>query len=100
MGQPFSGIGYTGYDNYKKAYVGTWIDSASTAVMNASGSFDAPGKVLTMTATTDDFATGKVVTIREKVTIVSNDEHLFEMWGPGPDGKEYKVMEIRYTRKN
>jgi hypothetical protein len=100
MGQPFSGIGYTGYDNYKKAYVGTWIDSASTAVMNASGSFDPPGKVLTMTATADDFATGKVATIREKVTIVSNDEHLFEMWGPGPDGKEYKVMEIRYTRKN
>jgi hypothetical protein len=99
MGQPFSGIGYTGYDNYKKAYVGTWMDTGSTAVMSASGSFDSSGKVLTMTARSDDFTTGKVVTIREKVTIVSNDENLFEMWGPGPDGKEYKVMEIRYTRR-
>ncbi|HKO00456.1 MAG TPA: DUF1579 family protein, partial [Thermoanaerobaculia bacterium] len=24
MGKPFHGIGYTGYDNIKKKYVGTW----------------------------------------------------------------------------
>jgi hypothetical protein len=31
MGQPFSGVGYTGYDNYKKKYVGAWMDSMGTA---------------------------------------------------------------------
>src|SRR5687768_2235337 len=33
MGQPFEGVGYTGYDNHKKKYMGTWMDNMSTAVM-------------------------------------------------------------------
>lgn len=99
MGQPFEGIGYTGYDNYKKKYVGTWMDTAGTALLNTTGSFDPSGKVLMATGESDDYTTGKVVAMREKTTIVSNDEHIFEMWSPGPDGKEHKVMEIRYTRR-
>jgi hypothetical protein len=27
------------------------------------------------------------------------DTEVFEMHGPGPDGKEFKMMEITYTRK-
>ena len=27
QGQPFEGISYTAFDNFKKKYVGTWIDS-------------------------------------------------------------------------
>src|SRR6266498_4296234 len=37
MGMPFSGIGYTGYDNIKKQYVGTWMDTMSTSVMTSAG---------------------------------------------------------------
>src|SRR5689334_22239372 len=33
MGMPFNGVGYTGYDNIKKQYVGTWMDNMSTSVM-------------------------------------------------------------------
>jgi len=99
MGMPFSGLGYTGYDNYKKKYVGVWMDTAGTAVMNTTGSFTAAGKVLRSTARMDDFTTGKVVTVREDVTFVSNNEVKMEMFGPAPDGKEYRMMEIVYTRK-
>ncbi len=99
MNMPFSGIGYTGYDNYKKRYVGTWMDTAGTAMMNSSGTFDATGKVLRTTSRMDDFTTGKVVTIRSTLAIVSKDEVRMEMFGPGPDGKEFKMMQIVYTRK-
>jgi hypothetical protein len=75
------------------------MDTASTSVMNLSGTFDAAGKVMTMTGRMDDPAAGKTVTVREKMTVVSKDEVLFEMSGPGPDGKDYRMMEIRYTRK-
>jgi hypothetical protein len=47
----------------------------------------------------DDPSTGKNVAFREKMTTVNNDEILFEMWSPGPDGKDFKWFEIRYTRK-
>jgi hypothetical protein len=43
--------------------------------------------------------TGKPAPLKEKMTYVDNDHLLFEMWGPAPDGKTYKMMEINYTRK-
>ena len=97
MGQPFTGIGYTGYDNVTQKYVGTWMDSASTGVMVSKGSMS--GNVMTSSASMPDPMTGKVATITEKVTVTDNDHHKMEMWGPGPDGKNYKMMEITYTRK-
>ena len=36
MNMPFTGIGYTGYDNIKKQYTGTWMDNMSTATMVSS----------------------------------------------------------------
>ena len=33
MGEPFNGLGYTGYDNVQKRYVGTWMDSTTTGIM-------------------------------------------------------------------
>lgn len=99
MGMPFSGIGYTGYDNIKKKYVGTWMDSMSTAVMVSSGSAAADGKSFTFTATMPDPMTGKSAQVKEKVTIVDDDHHMLEMWGAGPDGKMFKMMEITYARK-
>jgi hypothetical protein len=68
-------------------------------MMNTSGSFDATGKTLTSTGKIDDFTTGKVITVREKMTTAGKDEIVFEMWGPDAKGKDYRMMEIRYTRK-
>jgi hypothetical protein len=99
MGQPFSGIGYTGYDNITKKYTGTWMDSASTAMMNMAGKADAEGKVMTFTGTMNDPMTGKASKLTSKVTVADNDHHTMEMWGPDPSGKVYKMMEITYVRK-
>ncbi len=99
MGMPFSGIGYTGYDNYKKKYMGVWMDTFGTMMMNTTGSFDASGKVLRSTARMDDFTTGKVMTVREELKFVSPDEVRMDMFMPGPDGKEFRTMELVYTRQ-
>ena len=99
MGQPFEGLGYTGYDNFKKKYIGTWQDNMSTAVMLSEGTFDAAGKVMTSTSTMDDPMTGKTSTIKMTTTIASPDHHVFEMWGPDPSGKNVKQMEIVYKRR-
>jgi len=97
MGQPFSGIGYEGYDNVTKKYVGTWMDTASTGVMVSKGTME--GNVMKSTATMSDPMTGKVATSTMKTSVADNDHYTMEMWGPGPDGKNYKMMEITYTRK-
>ncbi|HYK41728.1 MAG TPA: DUF1579 domain-containing protein [Thermoanaerobaculia bacterium] len=99
MGQPFTGMGYTGYDNVQKKYVGTWMDSMSTGVMTSSGKMDADGKTFSMTGSMADPMTGKMSTVKEKVTVADPDHHTFEMWGAGPGGKNFKMMEIVYTRR-
>jgi uncharacterized protein DUF1579 len=99
MGQPFQGVGHTGYDNLKKKYVATWIDSMGTMTMVTEGTADATGKVITSTGTIDDVMTGKPAKIKTVVTIVDPDHHTYEMWAPGPDGKAYKNVEVQYSRK-
>ena len=99
MGMPFSGIGYTGYDNIKKQYIGTWMDSMSTSLMQSSGTADASGKNFTFNSTMDDPVTGKSVSTKSTVTVSDENHHSMEMWMPAPDGKMFKMMEINYTRK-
>jgi hypothetical protein len=99
MGQPFSGMGYQGYDNVTKKYVGTWMDTMSTGIMTSTGKADKSGKTMTMSASAADPVSGKMMKLTEKMTVKDNDHHSFEMWAPGPDGKMVKMMEIEYTRK-
>lgn len=98
-GMAFEGVGYSGYDNVKKQYWGTWMDNMSTAMMTSTGSASADGKTWEFTATMSDPMTGKDSTAKEKITIVDADHHTMEMWVPGPDGKMFKNMEINYSRK-
>lgn len=97
MGMPFEGLGYTGYDNVKKQYWGTWMDNMSTAMMLSTGSSE--GNTWTFTATMSDPLTGKDSRIDEKIVVTDADHHTMEMWGPGPDGKSFKTMEIAYSRR-
>jgi len=96
---PFEGLGYTGYDNVKKQYWGSWIDNMSTAVMVSYGSVDSSGKVWSFDATFPDPVTGKDQDVKEKITLVDANHHTMEMWMPGPDGRHFKSMEIAYSRR-
>lgn len=97
MDQPFSGIGYTGYDNVGKRYVSVWMDSMSTAMMLTKGT--ATGRTIAESGSVTDPMTRKPATVKTKFTMTDDDHHTFEMWTPAPDGKMQKVMEIAYTRK-
>jgi Protein of unknown function (DUF1579) len=54
MGQPFKGMGMTGYDNHAKKYVATWIDSMGTGIYFFEGSIGHDGKTITMESRYDD----------------------------------------------
>jgi uncharacterized protein DUF1579 len=99
MGMPFEGLGYTGYDNVKKQYWGSWMDNMSTSMMMTTGATSDGGKTWTFSGSMADPMTGKDSKVDEKITVADADHHTLEMWGPGPDGKMYKTMEIAYTRK-
>lgn len=98
MGTPFEGVGYTGYDNVKKQYWGTWMDNMSTAMMSSTG-WMMDGKTWMFSGTMVDPMSGKDSRVEERITVVDNDHHTMEMFGPSMDGVMYKMMEIHYKRK-
>lgn len=95
----FEGRGFYGYDNLRKTYVGSWMDSLGTYIMVFDGSSDDGGKTITWKGQAPDPMTGKLGPWRSVTRFVSKDEHVYEMYGQAPDGTEMKMMEITYTRK-
>ncbi len=98
MGQPYSGIGTSGYDNLRKRYVSTWIDSMSTGIFVMEGTASADGKTITLKGGHDEVG-GGYMTHRAVWKIVDANTQTFEMYGTHGKGKETKMMEITYTRK-
>jgi hypothetical protein len=98
MGQPFEGMGITGFDNMKKAYVGTWIDNFGTGIMTSEGTYDAAKKTISCTSQCPDATMTKYVSSRMVSTLIDANTHKLEMFAPDKSGKEYRSMEITYTR--
>jgi hypothetical protein len=95
----FMGQGTCGYDNVTKKFFFTWIDSMSTGLMDGTGTYNAGNKTFTYNTEHSCPVTGKRVTGRTVETWKGNDQILVESYGPHPEtGKEFKMMEITYTR--
>lgn len=99
MGQPFEGVGITGYDNAKKKFVSTWVDNMGTGVMNMEGDYDAGAKTLSLSGKFLDPTTGKECTMREVITYVDDKNQKWEMYTTPAGGKEYKTMEMIVKKK-
>ena len=94
MGQPYQGVGMTGYDRFGKVYQMVWMDSMGTSMTTGeSKSFEE------MTAMIRNPMTGDPIETRMVTEVVDENKHVFSMYAPGPDGKEMKSLEIVYTRK-
>lgn len=98
-GQPFEGRGIEGYDNVTKENFGTWTDSMSTGLMVVRGKCPATAKKCTYKGSVPDAVAGKAVPVTEIITYTDDDHFSFEMHGPGPGGKNFKMLEIAYSRQ-
>jgi hypothetical protein len=98
MGQPYTGIGTTGYDNLRKRYVSTWIDSMGTGVFVMEGTASPDGKTITLKGQHAELGGGQM-SHRAVWKIVDANTQTFDMYGTHQGGKEMKMMEITYTRK-
>ena len=98
MGAPFTGHGMLGFDNVTGKYWSTWNDSMSTGLMVSEGTCDAH-RACKFSGTWNDPIRKGPVTSRMTTRWTSPTTEVFEMYGPGRDGKEMKMMEITYTKK-
>jgi hypothetical protein len=97
---PYNGFGIHGFDNVTQKFVTTWLDNHSTGLMTGAGELSKDGKVMTWTYTHNCPITKKPATMREVDTITGPNTKTMEMWGVDPkSGKEYKMMQIEFTKK-
>jgi hypothetical protein len=95
-GMPFEGIGYTGYENVRKRYIGVWMDTFGTSLMYSVGIGKPTPRAIELGAMAQD-PSGKAVTLLCKITIQDRDHHTYEMWTKGPP--RFRSMLVEYTRK-
>ncbi|MFQ5473207.1 MAG: DUF1579 domain-containing protein [Dehalococcoidia bacterium] len=96
--QPFEGLGIVGYDNYKKQYVSTWIDSMGTMIVMMHGTCDGSGKTITFRGEMDDPMSGSKLKLRVVYRSQGPDKYDMEYYMTGPDGNEFHSMTIAHTR--
>ena len=101
MGQPFTGMGITGYDNSAKEYNTIWLDSMGTGIMKGTGQYDPQTKTLTGQGIYSCPMKGGESTYRSVLKIVDADHYTYQMYSSRhvEGGEEFLNMEIQYTRK-
>ncbi len=101
MGMQIKGFGVSGYDNFKKKFVGSWFDSLSTALLTFEGSLDETGAVLNQWGPMDEPMTGEHdKPVRYTTRIVDENKFIFEIHDLAIGGDKTKVIEVEYRRKN
>ena len=98
MGQPFTSIGVTGYDNFTKKYVTTWMSSMGTGIFVMEGTGSADGKTITLHGSHKD-PMGGDMKHHALWKFVDANTQTFEMYGAHGNDKDMKMMEITSTRK-
>lgn len=99
MGQPFSGMALVGYDNAKQVYNTVWIDSMATGMMKGKGRYDAQNRELIEQGIyTCPFEGQK--SYRAVTKFIDSNHYQYEMYTTEiGTHREFKSMEVHYTRK-
>ena len=98
MGMPFEGIGTTGWDNASKHFVNSWVDNFGTGMTFMEGPWDEAKKTMTLKGKMVDPMTGKLIALRQVLKVIDDNTQFMEQY-TNKDGKEFKNMEIKMTRK-
>lgn len=96
---PFNGFGLYGFDNVSENFQGTWIDNCGTGMMTGTGELSSDAATLTWKFDYNCPITRKSTVFREVERRTGKDTMTLEMYSVFPHtGKEFKMMEILYTR--
>jgi len=98
MGESFIGMGYDGYDNLKKKYVGVWLDNMGTAIYYTAGELDESGKILTSYGEAVDPLSGKTKKTKSELIIRSLSMHSYFSYEMNDEGEWVKTMEVIFGK--
>lgn len=93
----FQGRGLTGYDTFRGAYVGTWVDSTSPIIYRTEGRFDERG--VYCETSEGPGPDGRLVRTHMTTEIVDPNQMLFRMYGLNEADERVLVLQIEHTRR-
>lgn len=102
MGQPFEGLGFTGYNNMEQEYTSIWMDNMGTGVMSGTGLYDSETNSIAEKGTHTCPMTQEGQRKHWSITtFVDDNTHTYEMFSLDPSsGEKYRNMIITYTRSS
>lgn len=98
MGMPFEGFMLLGYNNGTEEYFSVWLDNFGTGLTWATGKQDERG-VMHQSGTMQHAEDPAGSAYRSEMVMESDDAFSVTMYGSLPDGSEFKMMDMAYTRK-
>ena len=78
--------------------VNTWVDNMGTGMIYMEGNWNDATKSAEFKGKSTDPMSGKSIDIRQVMKIVDDNTQVMEQYTM-QDGKEFKSMEIKFTRK-
>ncbi|MCI0365490.1 MAG: DUF1579 domain-containing protein [Phycisphaerales bacterium] len=100
MPGPFNGFGIYGFDNTTQKFQSSWISNCGTAIMQGIGELSSADQTLNWKYAYTCPQTKKPLTMREIERSTGKDSKTLEMFTIDPKtNKEFKMMEIAFTRK-
>lgn len=97
MNQPFKGMSLDAYDNAMGKFKSIWIDNMGTGIASSEGTYDKTNNEINFMGSMVDPVQKKEMPFRSKVKFVDSNTEVFNMYMMHK-GKEFKGMEITYTR--
>src|ERR1043166_1553660 len=94
----FLGMATEGFDNAKKKFLASWIDTMGTGIMASEGTYDPATKTLTYWSEVE-MIPGTKTKMRQAIHMTDKDHRTSEFF-EDRGGTEVKTMEITYTRKH
>ena len=99
LGLPFRALAIYGYDAFEGKYTSVWVDTMSTAITTSVGTCQEQCKSIAFVGRHGDPWTGTMRRSRGITRLVNDNRQVLELYESGNDGREFKVLEIVYTRK-
>jgi len=96
--QNFKGESMMGYDNIKKQYVSTWVDSMSTGIWMEHGQWDGKENGFVMYSDFVDPMTRQPSRAKSVHKFMGRDKMVSEMYKQDRSGQWFKELELTYTR--
>ncbi|MBU2492444.1 MAG: DUF1579 domain-containing protein [Bacteroidetes bacterium] len=97
-GMEMNGISTTAFDNTTEEFLNTWIDNLGTGLAFSKGKYDKENNTVNFLGKMVDPMAGKEVEFKQVLKFIDDNTQMFEMY-LFDDGKEFKMIEMKSTKK-